>query len=119
MDYFLTIEQQAALDSQSDVPPRVHDPDTQQVLVLLRSQDFDWIRDHIPTVPEAIRATDARTNASYALVPEAEYERFKAFFEDDPITPQEQQAMLAALGKSIGWDDPAMDVYDRVYGKPS
>ena len=95
--------------------PRVFVSDA--VCVLLRSGDFEKIRTLIGDVPDAERRTDPRTQAQYALVPLTSYERFKAFFEDDPISPEERQSLLRDFGKRAGWDDPAMDVYDEVYGE--
>jgi hypothetical protein len=114
----LTGEQQQALDAATDAPPRVTPPGTQEVHVLLRSSDFDWIRGLVRDVPEAHRLTDPRTGETYALVPLAIYERFKAFFEEDPITPAERSALLREFGRRAGWDDPEMDIYDDPEPRP-
>jgi hypothetical protein len=56
---------------------------------------------------------DPATNRSYFLIPCELYERLKPLFEGDPITRQEQSQLLRLAGKRAGWDDPAMDAYDR------
>ena len=48
----------------------------------------------------------------YALVLERRYDRFKPFFEEDPITPQEREWALRETGRRAGWDDPVWDFYD-------
>ena len=109
----LTQEQQRALDASSEAPARALDPVTQRVEVLLRRDDFEWIRGLLGDEPDAPRHTDPRTGAEYALLPEERYERFKAFFEDDPLSNDERQALLRDFGRRAGWDDPAMDAYDE------
>ena len=111
----LTSTEQQAVDGSPNVPPRVLDPVTGEIHVLLRSDDFDWIRQLLADEPEAPRRLDPRTQTGYAVLPEQRYERFKAFFEEDPITPAERQALLREFGKRAGWDDPEMDIYDDLY----
>jgi hypothetical protein len=113
----LTEEQRQALEHSPDVPARVTDPVTRRTEVLLRADHFEWIRGLLGDEPDAPRRTDSRTGTAYAVVPEERYERFKAFFEEDPLTHEDRQALLRAFGKRAGWDDPAMDVYDQLYGK--
>jgi hypothetical protein len=108
----LTQVQQQALDASPETPPRLTDPGTDKVRVLLRADHLDWIRGLLPDVPDAPRLVDPRSGTPYALLPLEQYERFKAFFEDDPLTPAERAALLRDFGKRAGWDDPAMDVYD-------
>jgi hypothetical protein len=43
---------------------------------------------------------------------EEDYERVKAFFEEDLPTEKEQLAYLSHLVKISGWDDPEIDIYD-------
>jgi hypothetical protein len=108
----LNEEQLKALDKSSDAPPRVIDPATAKTIVLLKSEDFDWLRGILDDEPDAVRLTDPRNQQKYALVPLERYERFKAFFEEDPITIDEQRQLLSAAGERAGWHDPAFDVYD-------
>lgn len=98
---------------QASDPPRIVDPATGTVIVLLKSADFDWIRELLKDEPDAPRITNPRTQEAYALVPCQRYERFKAFFEEDPLTPAERRAISRIAGERAGWKDPAFDVYDE------
>jgi hypothetical protein len=100
----LTESQQQALDAAGATPARVMDPATRRVQVLLRSDDFDWIRRLLGDEPDAALLSDPRTRATYALLAEERYERFKAFFEEDPLSPAERLALLREAGKRAGWD---------------
>lgn len=102
----LTERQRQALDASPDTPARVTDPVTRRVEVLLKSDDFDWIRQLLGDEPDAPRLNDSRANTIYALLPEERYERFKAFFEEDPLNPAERLALLREAGKRAGWDAP-------------
>jgi hypothetical protein len=107
--YEITARQRQALDAGNDIPARVTDPNTRQVEVLLKSDDFDWIRNLLGDEPDAPRVSDPRTNIRYALLSEERYERFKAFFEDDPLRPAERLALLREAGNRAGWDDAQPD----------
>ena len=104
--------QRQALDASLDTPARVTDPVTRRVEVLLKSDDFDWIRQLLGDEPDAPRLTDSRSNTTYALLPEERYERFKAFFEEDPLSPVERLALLREAGKRAGWDTPEAEDAD-------
>ena len=54
---------------------------------------------------DAPRRTDPRTGTAYAVVPEGRYERFKAFFEEDPLSAAEKLALLREAGKRAGWHE--------------
>ena len=105
-------KQRQALDTSADMPARVTDPATRRVEVLLKSDDFDWIRRLLGNEPDAPRRTDSRTNTTYALLAEERYERFKAFFEEDPLSPAERLALLREAGKRAGWDAEEADDSD-------
>lgn len=102
-----------AVDTAGDSPPRVTDPSTNAVHVLLGSADFDWVRGLLRDEADAPRRADSRTGQTYALVPAERYERFKAFFEEDPITSAERKNLLRTAGLTAGWDDPAFNIYDE------
>jgi hypothetical protein len=108
----ITEQQRQALDAAPDMPARVTDPVTRRAEVLLTSDDFDWIRQLLGDEPDPPRLTDPRTNTIYALLPEERYERFKAFFEEDPLSPAERRALLREAGKRAGWDAPEADDAD-------
>ena len=105
-------KQRQALDASPDTPARVTDLTTRRVDVLLKSDDFDWIRQLLGDEPDAPRLRDPRTHTTYALLPEERYERFKAFFEEDPLSPAERLALLREAGKRAGWDAPEEDDAD-------
>jgi hypothetical protein len=109
----LTQEQQRALDASDQTPAKVRNQFTGRCEVLLRSDDFEWIRRLLGDEPDAPRGTDTRTGQEYALLPEERYERFKAFFEEDPLTSAEKTAILREAGRRAGWDSR---VWDRAEG---
>jgi hypothetical protein len=100
-----------ALAGASSVPPRVHISELEGVQVLLPLADYQWIRATVHGVPSAPLVVDPEQQ-SYALLPLGEYERVKSFFEEDPITREEQLAALRAAGLRAGWNDPEWDEED-------
>lgn len=109
----LTVPQIEALDAARDIPARLIDPTTKQTHILLKSDDFAWMRDLLGDEPDAPRLSDPRTQTTYALLPEERYERFKAFFEEDPLTPSERSALLREAGNRAGWDNLQEDESER------
>jgi hypothetical protein len=109
----ITVLQRQALESSVDIPARVRNPLTQQVEVLLKSDDFEWIRNLLGDEADAPRLRDPQTNTTFALLAQERYERFKAFFEEDPLDPSERQALLREAGKRAGWNNPQADDTDR------
>jgi hypothetical protein len=105
----LNEEQRQAVDRSPEIPPRVTDPVTGRIEVLLRADDVQWIRDRLKDEPDAPRRADLRTGIVYAIVAQESYERFKAFFEEDPLTPGEKRMLLREAGKRTGWNDPGWD----------
>jgi hypothetical protein len=101
-----------ALNSSGHRPARLVDPDTHGALVLLPCADFDWVCELLGDESDAPRVADPQTGASFVLLPERRYERFKSFFEEDPLSPAEKQALLREAGKRAGWDDPAFNEPD-------
>ena len=61
-----------------------------------------------------VRIDDPEAHRRYVIVPEVVYERLQSLvgLEMGELTPDEQEHALARLGQSIGWDDPAMDIYN-------
>ena len=55
---------------------------------------------------------DPSQQEKFVLLRAEVYDRFKAIFEEDPVTEQERLFQLQSFGKRAGWDDPGMDVYD-------
>ncbi len=46
------------------------------------------------------------------------YERLRSVPEAVPLSIEEQKAMIAHIGKRVGWDDPRMDVYNELDPRP-
>ncbi len=107
----LTMAELHALDTAGERPARV--AVAEQVYVLLPWEDFEWLRQTVPGVAEAVRHTDPRTQRAYALLLLVDYERVQALFEEAPIGPEERAQHLRDFGLRAGWDDPAMDVYEE------
>jgi len=105
----LTREQQQAVDASPEAPARVLNPTTRQAEVLLRADDFEWIRQLLGDEADAPHRLDPRTGIHYAVLTEGRYERFKAFFEEDPLTPAERAALIREAGKRAGWNNAAWD----------
>ncbi len=62
---------------------------------------------------DPVRLEDPETRRTYVLLGEDEYRRLRALLLPDETTSLgEQRTLLADLGRSVGWDDPAMDVYN-------
>jgi hypothetical protein len=59
-----------------------------------------------------VEIEDPQTQARYVLVKTDVYNRVKALFEEDFPSEDEQIHFLREAGKSAGWDDPEMDIYN-------
>jgi hypothetical protein len=53
-------------------------------------------------------------DGAYVVVKAAAYERLRSVLTTDPLSIEEQKAMIAHIGKRVGWDDPRMDVYNEL-----
>jgi hypothetical protein len=62
-----------------------------------------------------VSVVDLETHQEYVLVRADVYRRLSTLLEGGPLTEEEQQAALRAAGERAGWDDPEMDIYDRLY----
>jgi hypothetical protein len=105
--------QTVAIDSAKGYPACLNDAGTGQGTVFLRTEDFEWIRGLLGDEPDAPLRIHPLTGQSYALVPAERYERFRAFFEEVPLTPEERTELLREAGRRAGWDDPAFDIYNQ------
>ena len=64
---------------------------------------------------QPIRLTDPKTHLEYVVLPAEIFDRVQhVFSEANPLTIEEQRALLVQVGLSVGWDDPAMDVYNKL-----
>ncbi len=59
-----------------------------------------------------VRLEDPETKTTYVLIPMEQYEAIVPLVLDGEPTLDEQRALLGRMGRSIGWDDPEMDVYN-------
>jgi hypothetical protein len=71
------------------------------------------LHDAIRSQEEPVRLTDPETATEYVLVRADLFDRLRGFvFTDEPLSADEQQALLVQAGLRAGWDDPAMDIYN-------
>ena len=73
--------------------------------------------EHLRAIEQAgidpIRLEDPGTHRTFVLIPEDEYRRLRdRVLPDGAPNLEEQKVLLAGLGQSVGWDDPAMDIYN-------
>jgi threonine aldolase len=59
-------------------------------------------------------ADPEKTNVVYVVIPVEIYENMMQglFYDDNPLTNEEQQNLLFKAGHRAGWDDPEMDIYN-------
>ncbi|HEY2158600.1 MAG TPA: hypothetical protein VGH33_23420 [Isosphaeraceae bacterium] len=60
---------------------------------------------------DPVRLEDPVTRRVFVLIAEEEYRRLRKQ-PDEVVDLDAQKAMLVQLGRTVGWDDPAMDVYN-------
>ena len=60
------------------------------------------------------RLIDPETDKEYVVLPVETFELMRkgVYYDDGPITEEEQTALLIEFGLRAGWDDPEMDVYN-------
>lgn len=64
---------------------------------------------------QPIRLTDPRTHLEYVVLPAEIFDQVQHVFSDaNPLTIEEQRALLVQVGLSVGWDDPKMDAYNEL-----
>jgi hypothetical protein len=62
----------------------------------------------------AVDVTDPQTARPYVLLRKDVFERVQHLLADDSEwTPEELRQQLARSSAANGWDEPAMDAYDR------
>ena len=61
-----------------------------------------------------IRLIDPETNVEYVVLPAETFEQMRngVYYDDSPLTEEEQNALLVEFGHRAGWDDPEMDIYN-------
>ena len=63
---------------------------------------------------DPVKLVDPETKAEYVVLPVETFELMRkgVYYDDGPITEEEQTALLIEFGLRAGWDDPEMDVYN-------
>ena len=61
-----------------------------------------------------IHLIDPETNVEYIVLPAETFEQMRngVYYDDNPLTEEEQNALLVEFGHRAGWDDPEMDIYN-------
>ena len=62
----------------------------------------------------AVPVLDPASNASYVLVPQEVYRRL-VHFDDSELDVEEAYPAMMEVAAKAGWNDPEMDVYDKLY----
>jgi hypothetical protein len=101
-------EMEKALAGAGSAPARVQIPGSDCLHVLLPRADFDWVRETVTEMPDAPLVLNP-AQQFFAVVPLRDYERFMPFFEEDPVSREEQLAALRAAGLRAGWNDPVWE----------
>jgi hypothetical protein len=64
---------------------------------------------------QPIRLVDPETSLEYVVLPAKIFDRIQdVFYNANPLTIEEQRALLVKVGLSVGWDDPEMDAYNEL-----
>ena len=64
---------------------------------------------------QPVRLVDPETRLEYVVLPAEVFDRVQhVFYDANPLTIEEQRALLVQVGLSVGWDDPEMDVYNEL-----
>ncbi len=63
-----------------------------------------------------VRLVDPETNAEYVVLPAKTFDQIQEglFYDDGPLSDEEQSELLVEMGLSMGWDNPEMDVYNEL-----
>ena len=62
-----------------------------------------------------VRLIDPETNVEYIILPAEKFTQIQTtFYDDTPLTEEEERALLIQFGLRAGWDDPEMDVYNEL-----
>jgi hypothetical protein len=62
----------------------------------------------------AVDVTDPQTSQPYVVLRKDIYEKVQhLLYDDSEWSPEELRTLLARSAKDNGWDEPAMDAYDR------
>ena len=53
-------------------------------------------------------------DGAYVVVKASVYERLWSVLKTGPLSIEEQKALIANIGRRVGWEDPRMDVYNAL-----
>ena len=71
------------------------------------------LHDAVRSQEGPVRLTDPETATEYVVVRADLFDRLKGFvFTDEPLSTDEQQALLVRAGLRAGWADSVMDIYN-------
>ena len=60
-----------------------------------------------------VRLIDPETNVEYVVLSVEKFTEIQTlFYDDSPLTEEEQRALLVERRLRAGWDDPEMEVYN-------
>ena len=61
-----------------------------------------------------VRLIDPETNIEYVVLPAKKFTQIQTefYYDDSPLTQEEQRSLLVQFGIRAGWDDPEMDIYN-------
>ena len=64
---------------------------------------------------QPVRLADPETGSEYVVLPAKIFDQVQdVLYNTNPLAIEEQRALLVKVGLSVGWDDPAMDVYNEL-----
>jgi hypothetical protein len=64
---------------------------------------------------QPIHLVNPETNVEYIILPAEIYNRIHSlFYDDEPLTSDEQRNLLIQAGLRARWDDPDMDIYNDI-----
>ena len=62
-----------------------------------------------------VRLIDPETHVEYVVLTAEKFTHMQegfCYYDDSPLTEEEQDALLIEFGHRAGWDDPEMDIYN-------
>lgn len=60
-----------------------------------------------------VPVVDEQSQKVYYLISSDEFERVRALLVEEPLEPREMYPLIAKSAGEAGWNQPAMDAYDR------
>ena len=60
-----------------------------------------------------VRLIDEQTRRVYYIISAEQFEAVQAMLAEGEFSPRELYPLISRTAAAAGWEDPAMDVYDR------